>query len=275
MDPSRGPGRRVTPDSYHWPMALAAYLRMYVPIDPLDAVLEHVTERVTPRSVMTDGGYGIWRESSRDDAFVIKHDGRRYVCPRHPRLRMLESLVAFRNAYAGPTASVLVSETAAESAVQELDRIHARSPGVKSHILTSPFFVPLRWFAAFDPDVRELIETDEGLSIRYRSNLEDALIRVRRSIDVLEEAGFEDVVVDQVRDLVSWMEAFSSPAVLELDYGRVIELFSDGDLVLDETAAEVAASLDALERGDYEAAGEHYASAASRWAHAQSLGYAN
>ncbi len=52
-------------------------------------------------------------------------------------------------------------------------------------------------------------------------------------------------------------------------------LFSDGDLALDESAADIAASLDALERGDLEEAGEHYATAAARWAHAQSLSHVN
>ena len=260
---------------YHRPMALAAYLRLYIPADPVDAVLEHVAEQRSDRSVMVRGEYAVWQESERDDAFVMQWDGRRYVCPRHPRLRMLESLVAFRNAYDGPTASVLVPRTAAERAVRELDRLHERTPGVKSHILTSPFFVPLRWFAAFDADDRRLVEDDDGLSVRYRTSRDAALSRLQRAVGVLEEAGFEDPIVDQVRDLVDWVASFPSPAVVELDYGGVTGLFSDGDLALDESAADVAASLDALESGDFERAGEHYATAASRWAHAQSLSYAN
>jgi hypothetical protein len=45
--------------------------------------------------------------------------------------------------------------------------------------------------------------------------------------------------------------------------------------VLDESAADIAASIEALARGDLEEAGEHYARAASRWAHAHALAYAN
>ena len=52
-------------------------------------------------------------------------------------------------------------------------------------------------------------------------------------------------------------------------------MFSDGDLATDETAEEVAASLRALNRGDYEDAAEHYGRVAARWAHAQSLTFAS
>ena len=57
--------------------------------------------------------------------------------------------------------------------------------------------------------------------------------------------------------------------MVELDYGGAARLFSDGELATDETAEEVAASLRALNRGDYDAAGEHYGRVAARWAHAQ------
>ena len=48
-----------------------------------------------------------------------------------------------------------------------------------------------------------------------------------------------------------------------------------GTLVLDESAAEVARSLEALKTYDYEEAGMAYAEVASRWAPAQALAYVN
>ena len=62
---------------------------------------------------------------------------------------------------------------------------------------------------------------------------------------------------------------------MELDYGGAARQFSEGELATDETADDVAASLRALERGDFEAAGDHYARVAARWAHAQSLTFAS
>jgi hypothetical protein len=255
-------------------MVVAAYLRVYLPERRHRDALEHVAG---PPSgpVLRSGDYGLISESARDDAFVIDVDGDRYVCPRYPRLRMLEGVLAFRNSYDRATASSLVPESVAERAAHELERIQQRDPGIRSHILTSPFSVPLRWFAAFDPSERLLI-TDQGqVGVKYRTRLADARTRLERVIEVLADAGFDDEMVEPVSDVVDWMRPFPRESVLELDYAGVAALFSDADLTLDETAAEVAASIDALERGEYEEAGEHYAAAAGRWARAQSLGYAN
>jgi hypothetical protein len=256
-------------------MSRAAYLRIFVPERRVDPVLEHVGAVAPGRRVLTRGEYGMLHESSRDDAFVREVEGTRYVCPRYPRLRMLEGLIAFRNAYQGPTASMLVPQSTADRALRELDRMHDRRPGARSHILTSPFYVPLRWFAAFEPSERELVEEEGRLTIRYRAPVSAAVSRLRHAVDVLDSAGFDSTIVDQVVGVLEWMEDFPPDALVELDYGSVASLFSRGDLVLDETAAEVAASLEALEDGDMEEAGERYAAAASRWAHAQSLSFAN
>lgn len=257
-------------------MAVAAYLRVYLPAERVEDPLEHVSVAgAAARPVLTNGVFGVFEESVRDDAFVIEVDGRRFVCPRHPRLRMLEGLLAFRNAYRGTTATLLVPEATAERAGRELARIHDRFPGVRSHILTSPFFVPLRWFSAFDPAERMLADEAGLVTVRYRTRVREATRRLRRAVEVLDEAGFDDAIVDQVTDVLEWVRPFPADAVLELDYGTVSALFTPADLAIDETGAEVHASLDALAEGDFERAGEHYAAAASRWAHAQSLAYAN
>jgi len=254
----------------------AAYLRVYVPVDNVDGYLEHVaSDRRAARRVLTRGRYGVWYESSRDDAFVIDYQGERFVCPRHPRLRMLEGLIAFRNAYPGPVATALVPDQVAVRATAELDRIRRRHPTARSHILTSPFYVPLRWFAAFDPSEREVIDEPAGRTLRYRTRLREAVARMEGAADTLDAVGFDDTVVEQVRDVARWLEPFSEDSVVELDYGEVAAFFDDTELALDESAADVAASLEALAHGDLESAGEHYAEAATRWAFVQSLTYAN
>ncbi len=256
-------------------MAIAAYLRVYVPADRAPAPTARAEPSARGHRMLVSGDYGVFEESLRDDAFVIEYEGRRFICPRHPRLRMLEGVLAFRNAYAGPVATMLVPEVTAERAARELRRMHSRHPGVRSHILTSAFAVPLRWFAAFDPTERILAEVDGVTTIRYRTRLREAVKRLRRTVAVLDNAGFDEAIVEPVTELLEWVDAFSDDAVLELDYGGVATLFSSADVALDESAAEVAASLDALEEEDYDTAGEHYSEAASRWAHAQSLAYAN
>lgn len=250
-------------------MAPAAYLRMYVP-DELEPALEHIPGP-RPGRTMARGTYGVWFESLREDAFVIEQNGRRLVCPRHPRLRMLEGLLAFRHAYPPPIAELLVPEDLARRAAAELNRLHAGRGTTRSHILTSPVHVPLRWFAAFEGPEREL--PPGGL--RYRTPRRSALRRLERVSGILEAVGFDEGTIALLRGLSEWVRTFPADSLLELDYGTVADLFSPAQLATDESAADLAASLAALQRGDLEEAGQHYARVATRWAHAQSLGRAN
>lgn len=257
-------------------MTISAYLRVYVPASGADGpVLPHVEEHAGIPRVLRAGEYGLSAESARDDAFVIDRDGTRYVCPRNPRLRMLEGLLAFRHAYGDSLTSALVPEEVADRAADELDRIHDRFPGVKSHILTSPFAVPLRWFSVFDPDERIVADADGSMTVRYRTELAEGLRRLRRAAQIIEAAGFDDMVIEQVGDLVRWLDEFPRDAIVELDYGGVTALFDDADLVLDESAVEVGQSLDCLAVGDFERAGAFYAAVARRWAPVQAVLYAN
>ena len=257
-------------------MAKAAYLRVYVPVSGSDGpVLEHVVDLSSGVSVLRQGEFGLLSESARDDAFVIDEAGHRFVCPRYPRLRMLEGLLAFQSAYSDSSAAALVPEAVADRAAAELDRIHDRYPGVKSHILTSPFAIPLRWFVLFEEGDRLITQEHGHIAVRYRTALATGLQRVRRAVQVLEDAGFDEAIVAQVGDVVRWLEDFPHDALVELDYGNVVDLFDETDLVLDESVSDIGSSLDALARGDFDAAGEHYAAAASRWAHAHALAYVN
>lgn len=254
-------------------MAPVAYLRVYVPADG-PPVPEH-PPAAAARRVLGRGAYGVWFESLRDDAFVIEEGGRRLVCPRHPRLRMLEGLLAFRHAYPPAIGESLVPETLARRAAAELALLQAGRPGTRSHILTSPFHVPLRWFVAFAGEEREELAGPAGPVIRYRTRLPSALHRLEQAGRALEKAGFDEETHGLVRDLADWLRPFPAGSLVELDYGGVAGLFSPGELAADESAADLAASLAALRRGDLPEAAERYGPVANRWARVQALSFAN
>lgn len=225
-------------------------------------------------AVVTVADNFLWHEPLANDAYAIEWRDTKYICPRYPRLRMFEGMLAFRNAF--PTiGQMLMPEAVVRSASGELELIRTRAPGARSHILASPWHVPLRWFLAFDPDDREVQFGDEGPTILYRTLLGSARDRIERAALVLDEAGFDDSVLEPVGDLQRWLGEFRRDSLLELDYGDTVELFPEGQLVVDESCEEVNGSVDALERGDYEEAGNLYALVASRWAAAQALSYVN
>lgn len=251
-------------------MIQSAYLRVYVPADRVGRYPAHVGSAHTPEFDTSE--YFVWGEAPSEDAFRIEVGGSTYVCPRSPRLRMLEGVLAFSNAF--PTAG-LIPERVVRHAAAELDQLRADMPDTRSHILTSPWHVPLRWFIPFRSDQRELYDADGFTSIRYRAGLGAGRVRVHRAVETLEEAGFDDAVVDQVVDLARWLDEFTGDAMLELDYAGVATLFRTADLAFDDSAEEVNASIDALAELDYETAGRYYAEVAGRWAPAQAVTFVN
>lgn len=251
-------------------MIKAAYLRVYVPGDGSENEAEP-----TPPRLREVSEYGLMSESLNDGVLVAIWNDVQYVCPRHPRLRLLEGLLGFRNSYPGLTAELLIPEEVAERAAAELEALQDRNPEVRSHILSSPWHVPLRWFSAFDSSERLVEERDGHSDVLYRTTVAQADDRLTRALVILQAAGFQDAVIDQVQELHNWVAGFDGECMIELDYGGVAELFSDGALALDETAADIQSSLSALEAGNLDEASDHYAKAASRWAHAQALTYMN
>ena len=252
-------------------MIRSAYLRVYVPADRAGSWMSHPSG-ARHRAIMRASDHFVWSETTADDAFTVEWEGRRYVCPRYPRLRMLEGAVAFNATHPG---SMLLPDLTAQRLATELDAIRAEAPDARSYILTSPWHVPLRWFVPFLPEQKEVYELAGVTSARYRTTVGAGLPRVARAAAILDAAGFDDAVIEQVRDLERWLAEFSTGAMLELDYAGVAGLFQAADIALDDSAEEVAASLTALEEYDYERAGERYAAVATRWAPAQALGYVN
>jgi len=249
-------------------MIRAAYLRIYSPTRHAEA--RSPAAGPWGRNVVRADGHFMWAEPDTDDVFTVEWKGERLVCPRNGRLRMLEGILAFSNS--NPGASLLPA-AAVQRAADEL--AWRKSGSEKSHILTSPWHVPLRWFAAFDPEQRDIYDVGAEVSVRYRTDLVDAVERVSRAVNVIDSAGFDSSIVEQVEDLERWLRDFPEGSMLELDYATVSELFSGVELAFDDSVQQVRESLDALDELDYETAGERYAAVASRWAYAQALSYVN
>ena len=254
-------------------MTPASFLRVYIAADkfPAQGPAPHSGALETLRA----GRYGLLSESMHEDALHADWSGRRFVFPRHPRLRVLEGLLAFHNTYGEIGGDLIVPESTARRAGRELQRLYEKRPAERSHILTAPWHVPLRWFSAFDSSEREIVQAPDHLRLRYRTLLTLASQRIERALIALKEAGFNGSVTDDLEELAEWLDDFPEDSMVELDYGGVARLFPDGDLVLDESAGDIWASIEALETGDMEAAMGRYASMASRWAPVVAVTFSN
>lgn len=220
---------------------------------------------------MQDSRY-VWDEPLTNDGFYTEWNASQYVCPRNVRVRMIEGILAFSRTYPMmPT----ITESRRNEYLAELNRLRRETPYSKSHILSSAWHVPLRWFTAFRSTERDLYETRGGRSIRYRATVGDAIDRVQWAGTVLDNSGFAQQVIDRVHDLERWLAGFTADALVELDYGAVSASFPEGDLVFDESADDIRTSLLSLESDDFEASREAYERVARRWANPQSYTYSN
>lgn len=245
-------------------MTKAAYLRVYSPevsgsSDPVPGFVRK---------------YGLLSEAEGDTHWTVDWDGRRLVCPRNLRLRVLESTVAFANAFRG-LGSGLIPENAAQAADRELKAYHRSYPEHRSHILTSAWHVPVRWFAAFDPSEKQIYETPEGPRLRFRTDIELARERVREAYQILSKLSVFAGPSQELVQLLEWLEPFPDDSMVELDYGEVSELFDPQELVLDDSCEQIRESLDALSDGDMMRAGECYGKVVTRWAPAFSVTFSN
>ena len=248
--------------------------------------------RVAPMPESDGGGgfgahdrtYAISALSMSDDAIAAEWRGDRFLCPRTPRLRMLEGVLAVRNAYGRLGADGVVPERVARAAREELEQIQQEWPTARAHILTSAWHVPLRWFVPFVTSSRELVCDGDRLRIRYRSDQRVAMANLdtyrnlqgpklsAEQLGATVVSSFPSVrgtlghiVAAEWVWLRRWLGEFPTAAMVELDYGSVADLFGEEELVMDESASEVRAALDALNRGTVPSAIRHYHRVVSHW----------
>lgn len=245
-------------------MTKTAYLKVYAP--DVSGSREPVPSFVKR--------YGILSEAEGEGPWTVEWEGRRLVCPRNLRLRVLESTVAFANALRGVGVG-LIPEEAARAADRELRTYQVEHPGHRSHVLTSAWHVPVRWFTAFQPEEKEVYEGPNGPRIRYRTDIGSARRRIQRAHSVLERLGAFQTPTEELSQLLSWLEPFPEDSMVELDYSDVSELFDPQELVFDDSCHLVQESVDALESGDMLRAGENYGKVVSRWAPAFSVTFSN
>jgi len=241
-----------------------AYLRVYSPDgsesdDPVPAFVR---------------AYGLLSETEGEGDWVVEWKGARMLCPRHLRLRVLESTIAFANAFRG-LGSGLIPEAAARAADRELRQYQREHPSHRSHVLTSAWHVPVRWFTAFQPEDKEIYEVEGRPRLRLRVDLAVAIKRVSNALGVLRGLEVFQGPAEDLAQLLDWIEEFPLGSMLELDYSDVSDLFDPQDLVFDDSVELVRRSLEALVDGDMMAAGENYGRVVSRWAPAFSVTFSN
>ncbi len=249
-----------------------SHLRVYLPAERLAPMPEADAVYLCPPRDLT---FAIAAVPMSDDALVAEWHGRRYLCPRTPRLRMLEGVLAVRHAYTHLGAGAIVPERVAMAARTELERLYAETPTLRSHILTSAWQVPVRWFVPFVTIGKEVVGGPDSVRIRYRCDQRTAMANLDWAVEVLSGVEGLEHVAAEVRELRRWLGEFPTTSLAELDYGSVASMFPEEELVMDDSVDQIRGALAALDRGNVSSAIRRYQRVVARWAPSSAISASN
>jgi hypothetical protein len=262
-------------------MVGSAYLRVFQVLDALPEPERRRVERAMVHGRDPAEGPVVYRhlggssgrlgllEAAGERTEVRFESGKWYACPSRNRLRVLAAMLSLRETAPVEMADALVPELEARRAARELARIRKRDPRAVPTMLESPWHVPVRWFVLFQDEERLLTERDDGgYTLSYWTTLEKARRRAQRAAAILEHGDLRPVAA-MVHEMDDWLSCFGKEAAVELDYADVARTSSWNDLDEDHSAREVQESIEALEEGEIEKAGDLYRTVAGRWAEAK------
>jgi hypothetical protein len=286
-------------------MTYAAYLRIYEPVAAFHEPersrwAAYAASTVRPRrrdSLAVEHAEALHRaiaapeivvpDQESDHAYLRRADGVTYVCPWQIRLRCLLSYGRMLST-AGSALPGVVPARYDHETMTDLARLTGDGlpgPATRLHILASVWTVPLAWFVPFAATERWLAlgrgarrpaapqTASATRALLYTTPMSRARRRVARGLAALHSLppGFAGAVWDPVRaetelgEVGRWLAEFHPYSLVELDYGGLVQLLSDDALSSDQSAAEIAAAIDGVTKGERELALAMYKRAQSRW----------
>jgi hypothetical protein len=193
------------------------------------------------------------------------------VCPLELRARSAAALVTFLGDAHPALKNVVLEEG---GFTQETIRARTKSAMVDlstsaAHTLSTTWTVPLPWFVLVEPEERRLVlgdgRTDPRRELSWRATLADAQHRAREAGELLEQTFGDSGPGRVLFETRRWLDNFHADSVVELDYGGLVQLFTDPVLEADNTADEVHDILDALRSGNVEELAELFSDLREFW----------
>ncbi|TDE20111.1 hypothetical protein E1289_32330 [Actinomadura sp. 6K520] len=244
-------------------------------------------------------------ERESRDAYVRRLEDMIYVCPWETRLRSWLAFERFRNEHAAGVAAAFVPPPLSERVMSDFEQWKRAGRSLRPHILTSTWHIPLDWFVPFARDERCLMLGTPGTGYRksddvseepgghgpataapartliYVTSMAEARRRVSAALPVVRENlgdGTGDVYLlsaGRLETLARWLGGFDPRALVELDYGGLVQLLDDRALRADESVAEMTVALTGMERGEAELTVAMYKRLLARWRPVRALETAN
>jgi hypothetical protein len=265
------------------PTPYVASLRVYEPIDSFAAADQLRWSQI---AITSPTG---WDEQVRslkrsitneppnlkpDGAHVLEHEGKRYIAPWSTAARCWAALDDFKYTLPPSVIKFFVPQTIEDSINSTIDIVEDKV----SHILTSTWNIPPRWFALFSPDERLRGVNEDGHFTISRTAISNAKNRCTFTHQAVLGAFGEGAVEGEVAELLAWLEIFDPKSIVELDYGGLAtylnnQLIEHGEVGLeaDTSIEDVTSSIAGLASGDGALAGRGYERLVSRWRRVSAL----
>lgn len=185
-----------------------------------------------------------------------------YYCPNQLAVRTTLAAESLDQNLRGPLIDVLVPDTAREAHQARLDPDTFADSVAKLHTRSATWGVPFAWFALIhEDDLTEVVEDDgRVLTVRITAQIGDCIDRGRRSVAQLAIGAPEMDLLDELTDIVEWLELFRRDAVVEVDYGPVADR-----VFPDDSPMDVRLGIESLAEADMLSAAASYRRLASRW----------
>lgn len=185
-----------------------------------------------------------------------------FYCPNQLAARTTLAAESLDQSLRGPLIDVLVPEVAREAHQARLDPDTFTDSVAKLHTRSATWGVPFAWFALIhEDDLTEVVEDDGRVTtVRITARIGDCIDRGRRSVAQLAIGAPEMDLLDELTEIVEWLEVFRRDAVVEVDYGPVADR-----VFPDDSPMDVRLGIESLAEADMMGAAASYRRLASRW----------
>ncbi|CAL9668352.1 hypothetical protein SUDANB95_07320 [Actinosynnema sp. ALI-1.44] len=282
------------------PRPFVAYLRVYEPLSALDAPLADQVRKALEAGPLSRADAGprereLWLRSQlarpprllpgeRSDGSVAPDapfdvmtlspaevpgevGPGPLVCPLDLRARSAAALVGFL-ATSTPVLQESALSVPPEAIRSRASAVMAELTRGAVHVISTTWTVPLPWFTLVDPDARRIVPAprdDPERQVSWRAAMPDARRRVARAHKVVSRSLGDEGPAKVLSDTARWLDHFAADAAVELDYGGLVQLMDDKELLEDTSAQDVNAIVDALETGDAEEVALRYEQLRDFW----------
>ena len=203
-----------------------------------------------------------------DGAHILEIDDKKYIAPWSTAARCWAALDDFKSSLPPTLVKFFLPQTIQDSIEVNLENLEDKV----SHIITSTWSIPPRWFALFEPTDRLRGTNEDGPYTILRTPIAKAKQRCLFAHQAVVNAFGNGPIEQEIADLLTWLGIFDDGSIVECDYAGLAtylekSLVENGEpgLNADSSVEDVARSLAGLAAGDGALAGQGYERLVTRW----------